>query len=106
MRNTRADSGTVTVRVIRGQLSNTLPGQTVELVVGGTPQTAKTVNEFERMTKSLERQAAAQEAETAAVGKSVGEQAKLRAQLLLMEAARQAGRGPRRLELRVLRPEP
>jgi hypothetical protein len=34
--------GTVTVRVIRGQLSNTLPGQTVELTVAGAARTAQT----------------------------------------------------------------
>lgn len=32
--------GTVTVRVIRGQLSNVLPGQPVTLTVGDTPKTA------------------------------------------------------------------
>lgn len=36
--------GTITVRVIRGQLSNTLPGQTVELTGAGAPKTAKTDN--------------------------------------------------------------
>jgi hypothetical protein len=34
--------GTVTVRVIRGQLSNALPGQTVELAVAGAVKSAKT----------------------------------------------------------------
>jgi len=34
--------GTVTVRVIRGQLSNVLPGQTVELTVAGAVNSAKT----------------------------------------------------------------
>jgi hypothetical protein len=34
--------GTVTVRVIKGQLSNTLPGQTVELIVAGERKTAET----------------------------------------------------------------
>ena len=34
--------GTVTVRVVRGQLSNNLPGQAVELAVGGAPKTATT----------------------------------------------------------------
>jgi hypothetical protein len=34
--------GTVTVRVIRGQLTNILPGQTVELTGAGAPKTAKT----------------------------------------------------------------
>jgi hypothetical protein len=35
-------AGTVTVRVIRGQLTNILPGQTVELTGAGAPGTAKT----------------------------------------------------------------
>jgi hypothetical protein len=35
-------AGTVTVRVIRGALSNTLPGQTVELTVNGAAKSAKT----------------------------------------------------------------
>jgi hypothetical protein len=35
-------TGTVTVRVIRGQLSNALPGQTVELSGAGSPRTATT----------------------------------------------------------------
>jgi hypothetical protein len=34
--------GTVTVRVIRGSLSNVIPGQSVELVVGGATRTATT----------------------------------------------------------------
>ena len=34
--------GTVTARVIRGQLSNPLGGQTVELAIGGATRTAKT----------------------------------------------------------------
>ena len=34
--------GTVTVRVIRGQLTNPLPGQTVELTGAGAPKTAQT----------------------------------------------------------------
>ena len=34
--------GTVTVRVIRGQLTNALPGQTVELMAAGATKTAKT----------------------------------------------------------------
>src|SRR5687768_356770 len=34
--------GTVTVRVIRGQLTNPLPGQTVELTVAGASRTAQT----------------------------------------------------------------
>lgn len=45
-------------------------------------------NEFDRMTKSLQRQSAAQEA--AAVGKSAGEVARLRAEFMLKEAAEQA----------------
>jgi len=51
----------------------------------------QTVNEFDRMEKSLRRQAAAQEAEAEAVGRSAGEQARLRTQMLLLEAAQQAG---------------
>jgi hypothetical protein len=35
-------TGTVTVRVIRGALSNNLPGETVELFVDGTPRQLKT----------------------------------------------------------------
>ncbi len=35
-------AGTVTVRVIRGQLTNVLPGQTVELTGAGQPKTATT----------------------------------------------------------------
>ena len=34
--------GTVTVRVIKGQLTNPLPGQTVELTVAGASKTAQT----------------------------------------------------------------
>ena len=34
--------GTVTVRVIRGQLTNAVPGQTVELMAAGATKTAKT----------------------------------------------------------------
>lgn len=34
--------GTVSVRVVRGEISNTLPGQQVELFVEGSPRTAKT----------------------------------------------------------------
>ena len=34
--------GTVTVRVVRGQITNILPGQTVELTVSGAQKTAKT----------------------------------------------------------------
>ena len=34
--------GTITVRVVRGQISNILPGQTVELTGAGAPKTAKT----------------------------------------------------------------
>ncbi len=37
-------AGTVTVRVIRGQLTNILPGQTVELTGAGAPRTATTDN--------------------------------------------------------------
>lgn len=48
-------------------------------------------NEFDRMVKSLGRQTAAMEAEAAAVGKSAGEAARLRAEYLLLEAAQQAG---------------
>ena len=35
-------TGTVTVRVIRGSLANVVPGQEVQLVVGGTSRTGKT----------------------------------------------------------------
>jgi hypothetical protein len=47
--------------------------------------------EFDRLAKSLERQSAAQEAEAIAVGKSVGESQRLRAEFTLQEAAQQAG---------------
>lgn len=52
---------------------------------------ATTLDEFDRLERSLQRAAAAQEAEAMAVGKSVGEHAKLRAELRLLEAAQQAG---------------
>lgn len=47
------------------------------------------VTDFERLEKSLRRQAAAQEAETVAVGASVGEHARLRTEMKLQEAALQ-----------------
>lgn len=50
-----------------------------------------TANEFDRLTKSIDKQAAALEAETASIGKSAGETAKMRAELMLLEAAKQAG---------------
>lgn len=59
--------------------------------VGIATTTDSATASFERMLKSLQRQAAGQEAEAAAVGKSAGEAGKLRAQLLLNEAAQQAG---------------
>lgn len=48
-------------------------------------------SEFERLARSLERQAASQEGEIAAVGKGVGETARLRAEHRLLEAAQQDG---------------
>lgn len=48
-------------------------------------------NEYERLSKSLGKQAAAQEAEALTVGKSAGEAAKLRVAYLLNEAATQSG---------------
>ncbi|ETR79330.1 hypothetical protein X566_01545 [Afipia sp. P52-10] len=53
--------------------------------------TTASANEFDRLTKSIEKQAAALEAESASIGKSTGEAAKLRAEMLLLEAAKQAG---------------
>lgn len=50
-----------------------------------------TSNEYDRLAKSLGRQAAAQEAEALTVGKSAGEAAKLRVAYLLNEAATQSG---------------
>jgi hypothetical protein len=46
--------------------------------------------DYDRLTKSLQRQAAAQEAEALTVGKSAGEAAKLRAEYILGEAATQS----------------
>lgn len=48
-------------------------------------------NEYDRLAKSLGKQAAAQEAEALTVGKSAGEAAKLRVAYLLNEAATQSG---------------
>lgn len=52
---------------------------------------ATTANEYDRLTKSIDKQAAALEAESASVGRSVGETSKMRAELMLLEAAKQAG---------------
>lgn len=48
-------------------------------------------DEWDRATESVSRHIAAQEADAAAVGKSVGEHAKLRTELQLKEAATRAG---------------
>lgn len=60
-------------------------------LLGISTETATTANEFDRLTKSIDKQAAALEAESASVGRSVGETSKLRAELMLLEAAKQAG---------------
>jgi hypothetical protein len=52
---------------------------------------AEAAGQFDRFTKSVERQAAAQEAEALAIGGSVGMAAKLRTEFVLLEAAQQAG---------------
>ncbi|MGO3934759.1 hypothetical protein [Rhodopseudomonas pseudopalustris] len=49
--------------------------------------------QFERLAKSMDRQAASAEAEAAATGKSAGAIAKLRIEAVLTEAAQQAGGG-------------
>ncbi|MFZ2652026.1 MAG: hypothetical protein WA210_18160 [Burkholderiaceae bacterium] len=51
----------------------------------------KTASEFDRLVRSLERTVAAQEADAAAVGKSIGERERLRAEARLMEAAQHDG---------------
>lgn len=61
--------------------------------VGIAKTAADASNEYERLAKSLGKQAAAQEAEALTVGKSAGEAAKLRVQYLLNEAAAQSGAG-------------
>jgi hypothetical protein len=48
---------------------------------------------YERMSRGMERQAAAMEADAQTVGKSAGETAKLRTQFILLEAAQQSGAG-------------
>lgn len=60
-------------------------------LLGITDAARETSNEYERLAKSLGKQAAAQEAEALTVGKSAGEAAKLRVQYLLNEAATQSG---------------
>lgn len=75
---------------ILAQLNGTAT-DTQKKMLGISTTTSQTVNEFDRLTKSLQRQAAAQEAEAATVGKSAGEVAKLRTEHLLLEAAQQAG---------------
>ena len=52
---------------------------------------ATAATEFDRMAKALSRQIVVQEAEAASVGKSAGEQTKLRDQMLLVEAAQRSG---------------
>jgi hypothetical protein len=73
-------------------LNNTASDEQKKMV-GVATATAQTANEFERLTKSMSRQAAAQEAEAQAAGKSVGEIARLRAEFILTEAAQQSGAG-------------
>lgn len=60
-----------------------------ESKVTGSSQ-AQQLSDFDRMEKSLRRQAAAQEAESLAVGKSAGEVARLRTEYMLKEAAEQS----------------
>ncbi len=60
-------------------------------LLGISTAAQNTSNEYERLSKSLAKQAAAQEAEALTVGKSAGEAAKLRVQYLLNEAATQSG---------------
>ncbi|WP_420132604.1 hypothetical protein [Rhodopseudomonas sp.] len=50
-----------------------------------------TAGQFERLAKSMDRQAASAEAEAAATGKSAGEIAKMRVEAVLTESAQQAG---------------
>ncbi len=49
--------GTVSVRVVRGEISNVLPGQQVELIVDGNPRTASTDDsgraQFTRLTAGM-----------------------------------------------------
>ncbi|ACF01848.1 conserved hypothetical protein [Rhodopseudomonas palustris TIE-1] len=61
--------------------------------VGITDQVSDTAGQFERLAKSMDRQAASAEAEASATGKSAGEIAKLRVEAVLTEAAQQAGGG-------------
>jgi lambda family phage tail tape measure protein len=87
-----------------GDLANSIKkSEAVLAVLGGTAsETQKkllgvstTANDssgaFDRLTKSLERQSAAQEAEAKTAGTSAGEAAKLRTQFILIEAAQQSG---------------
>lgn len=60
-------------------------------VFGAATAANQAGNEFDRLTKSMSRQAAAQEAEAASAGKSAGEAARLRAEFILTEAAQQSG---------------
>lgn len=60
-------------------------------LLGISTAAAATGNQFDRLSNAMLRQAAGQEAEANAAGKSVGEAAKLRAEFTLQEAARQAG---------------
>lgn len=53
------------------------------------PEVAKVTSEFDRLEKSMQRSAAVQEAEAKSVGASVGEHARLRAEMRLQEAAAQ-----------------
>lgn len=55
-------------------------------------QAGDTTDEYDRLTKSIERQTAAHEGETRAVGQSAGEMTRLRTEAKLWEAAAQAGR--------------
>jgi hypothetical protein len=72
------------------EMTDLLQGKVKSSASGAATGIAAMSNEFERMIKSLHRQIAAQNAEAAAVGKSVGETARLRAEFLLLEAAQQA----------------
>lgn len=75
------------LNVIKGSAT-----ETDRRIIGLSKTTGDAANEYDRLTKSLQRQAAAQEAESLTVGKSAGEAAKLRAEYLLYEAAAQSGK--------------
>lgn len=67
--------------------------ETQKRMLGISDATQSAGANFERLLKSVDRQSASLEAETAAVGGSAGAMAQLRAQTVLTEAAHQAGAG-------------